>query len=76
MKKLLSLVLACMLICGVFVPGAFAKETKSLFTYKVLKDGTAEITGINDTSMVHLDIPAEIDGIRCHPSVSFPWRTV
>ena len=62
MKKLLSLVLACMLICGVFVPGAFAKETKSLFTYKVLKDGTAEITGINDTSMVHLDIPAEIDG--------------
>ena len=62
MKKLLSLMLACMLMCGQFVPGAFAEEHEGLFTYQVLGDGTAEITGINDTSAVHLDIPAEIDG--------------
>ena len=64
MKKLLSLVLACMLMGGLFVPGAIAEEHEGLFTYKVLEDGTAEITETTDGDIIHLEIPAEIDGYK------------
>ena len=64
MKKLLSLMLACMLMCGLSVPGAFAEEHEGLFTYKVLEDGTAEITETTDGDIIHLEIPAEIDGYK------------
>ena len=63
MKKSLSLILAVLLACGMIVSGAVAEE-KNLYQYKVKADGTAVITGINDTSIESLNIPAEIDGYK------------
>ena len=43
MKKLLTLLLAALLVCGMFVTGASAEES-GLYQYTVNADGTAEIT--------------------------------
>ena len=62
MKKALMILLAVLLACGVFPAGSFA-EGQNLFLYNVKADGTAEITGISDTTIMALEIPAELDGI-------------
>ena len=65
MKKLLSLVMTCILICGLFVPGAYAKKKDSLvsglYHYVLNEDGTAEITDV-DESITDGNIPSELDG--------------
>ena len=65
MKKLLSLVLAGMMLCGLFVPGVFAEEEKSLvsglYHYVINDDGTAEIISV-DVSITDGNIPSELDG--------------
>ena len=62
MKKALMILLTVLLACGVFPAGAFAEE-QGLFLYEIKEDGTAEITGISDTTITALEIPAELDGI-------------
>ena len=61
MKKTLAILLAALLACGAFAVAAIAEE-QDLFQYEVKADGTAEITGINDTDVTALEIPAELDG--------------
>ena len=60
MKKLLTLVLAALLVCGMFVAGASAEES-GLYQYTVNPDGTAEITKA-DPKITDGNIPAELDG--------------
>ena len=62
MKKLISLILAALLVCGVLLTGSFAEEG-SMYRYKVKEDGTAEITGV-DEKCKDGNIPAEIDGYK------------
>lgn len=65
MKRLLSLVMTCILICGLFVSGAYAKKEDSLvsglYHYVLNEDGTAEITDV-DRSITDGNIPSELDG--------------
>ncbi len=63
MKKWLTILLAVLLACGALPAGSFAEE-QTLFQYEVQRDGTAKITGINDTTLETLEIPAELDGRR------------
>lgn len=60
MKKLITLILAALLVCGMFVAGASAEQS-GLFEYTVKEDGTAEITGA-DRNIKDGKIPAELDG--------------
>ncbi|MBO4422497.1 MAG: leucine-rich repeat domain-containing protein, partial [Clostridia bacterium] len=62
-KKILAVLLAALLACGVFPAGAFA-EGQNLYLYEVKANGTAEITGIRDEDIEIMEIPAELDGHR------------
>ena len=62
MRKLLTLALAAMLVCGALVTGAFAEE-EGLYQYEVKADGTARIVYI-DSSVEIAEIPAEMDGYK------------
>ena len=70
MKKWLTVLLAVLLAFGAFPAGSFAEE-QGLFRYEVKKNGTAKITGINDTTIRTLEIPAELDG---HPVTAIGSR--
>ncbi len=59
-KKLLTLALAALLVCGALMSGSLA-ETQGLYEYTVKEDGTAEITKV-DQSIKDGNIPAELDG--------------
>lgn len=61
MKKLMALVLAFMLVCGM-VGCCGAVEEQVVYLYNMKADGTAEITGVNNTDLTVMDIPAEVDG--------------
>ena len=60
MKKLLAMILAIMLICGV-MPSISSAEANGMFEYRILLDGTAEITKA-DSKCVDAVIPEELDG--------------
>ena len=62
-KKILAVLLAALLACGVFPAGAFA-EGQDLYLYSVKYDGTAEITGIRDEDIEIMEIPAELGGYK------------
>lgn len=59
-KKLLTLALAALLVCGALMSGSLA-ETQGLYEYTVKEDGTAEITAA-DKNIKDGNIPAELDG--------------
>ncbi len=59
MKKLLSLILVLALICGMCASATASKSGN--YTYKVLSDGTAEITEYNGRES-SITIPEKIDG--------------
>ena len=60
MKKLLSMILAVLLLCGGILAGSLA-EGEEMYEYKV-KGKTAIITAVKDSNLVNAVIPAEIDG--------------
>ena len=68
MKKLMALVLSLFLLCGMVTAGwaetgeeASAGEQVT-YTYQLKADGTAELTGVSDEQLNHMDIPAEVEG--------------
>lgn len=69
MKKLIVMILAVVLVCGVFVTGSFA-EDNGTFQYTVKTDGTAEITGVVGRKLKDGNIPSELDG---HKVTSIGW---
>ena len=62
MKRTLMLILAFLIVAAGAWTGvvAYAEETSGGFTYTVLTDGTASITGCSETGDVV--IPSTIDG--------------
>ncbi|MBR1731592.1 MAG: leucine-rich repeat domain-containing protein [Ruminococcus sp.] len=62
-KKILSSVLAVLMLCSVFavVPIIVGAHTSGDYNYDIFEDGTAEITSYNG-SATELDIPSELDG--------------
>lgn len=69
MKKLIVMILAVVLVCGIFVTGSFA-EDNGTFQYTVKTDGTAEITGVVGRKLKDGNIPSELDG---HKVTSIGW---
>lgn len=63
MKKLLTMTLTVMLICGMLVTGAYAARQQGMYRYTVKEDGTAEITEV-DKRCTDGDIPAELGGYK------------
>ena len=63
MKKLLTLTLTVMLICGMLVTGAYAARQQGMYRYTIRKDGTAEITEV-DKRCTDGNIPAELGGYK------------
>ncbi|MBO5372559.1 MAG: leucine-rich repeat protein [Lachnospiraceae bacterium] len=72
-KKVLALLLAVFMVSGTVLSPMNMTEVKAeeateensenqIFRYKVLEDGTIEITGLEDYSVKELIIPSEIDG--------------
>lgn len=63
MKKTISILLSLTMILGIFtiVPLSASADETRYFEYKVLGDGTAEITGYTGIS-VFINIPSELDG--------------
>ena len=60
MKKLLAFLLTAMLICGSVISVSSA-EKSGVYEYRLLLDGTAEITDV-DSSCSDNVIPGELDG--------------
>jgi len=77
--KICALLMSVVLVSGALGLTVFA-ETSGDFSYVVLEDGTAQITGYAGTATV-VEIPPEIDGytVTCIKSVTgsaFPGKTV
>ena len=65
MKKLSAIILIVTLICGI-IPSFSSADVNDIFEYRILLDGTAEITKV-DSKCVDAVIPGELDG---HPVTS------
>ena len=71
MKRLLSLILAMMLVCTAAAAETHVKE-QGLYRYRVKEDGTAEITGVSE-NIQDGNIPAELDGYKVTSIGSFAF---
>lgn len=71
MKRLLSLILAMMLVCAAAAAETHVKE-QGMYRYRVKEDGTAEITGVSE-SIQDGNIPAELDGYKVTSIGSFAF---
>ena len=72
MRKLLTLALAAMRVCGALVTGAFAEE-EGLYQYEVKADGTARIVYIDSsyTSLEGVYVGKEIEKLPNVTSATF-----
>lgn len=79
-RQFYAFLLSIVMVISVFAPLIVFAEGNGDFSYAVLEDGTAQITGYKGTDTV-VEIPSEIDGytVTCIESVTgstFPGKTV